>query len=113
MPKPIILILGAIPILAAIFIVVPHLIRPEIPSSEVNSEDVLTLQYTKEHLEKVSFGLTQSIGADTAEVLTIQSDGSAVYSLTKNGYSNPDIKYQLSKDEFTKLKALVKETGFV
>ena len=113
MVKPIILILGAIPILAAIFIVVPQLTRPEIQSSAVNSEDVMTLQYTKEHLEKISFGLTQSIGADTAEVLTIQNDGSVVYSLTKNGYSQPDIKSQLSPDEFTQLKALVKETGFV
>ena len=69
MVKPIILILGAIPILAAIFIVVPQLTRPEIQSSVVNPEDVMTLQYTKEHLEKVSFGITQSIGADTAEVL--------------------------------------------
>ncbi|MDE1727159.1 MAG: hypothetical protein KGH89_07865 [Thaumarchaeota archaeon] len=113
MAKPIILILGAIPILAAIFIVVPQLTRPEIQSSTVNSEDIMTLQYTKEHLQKISFGLTQSIGADTAEVLTIQNDGSAVYSLTKNGYSQPDVKYQLSQDELTKLKGLVKETGFV
>lgn len=113
MVKPIVLILGAIPILAAIFIVVPQLTRPEIQSSAVNSEDVMTLQYTKEHLEKISFGLTQTIGADTAEVLTIQNDGSVVYSLTKNGYSQPDIKSQLSPDEFTQLKALVKETGFV
>lgn len=113
MVKPIILILGAIPILAAIFIVVPQLTRPEIQSSVVNPEDVMTLQYTKEHLEKVSFGITQSIGADTAEVLTIQNDGSVVYSLTKNGYSEPDVKYQLSQDELTRLKSLIKETGFV
>jgi hypothetical protein len=113
MVKPIMLILGAIPILAAIFIIVPQLTRPEISSSIVNSEDVMTLQYTREHLEKISFGVTQSIGADTAEVLTIQNDGSVVYSLTKNGYSEPDVKYQLSQDELTKLKALIKETGFV
>ncbi len=113
MAKPIVLILAAIPILAAIFIVVPQLTRPEIQSATVNSEDTLTMQYTKEHLEKVSFGLTQSIGADTAEVLTIQNDGSAVYSLTKNGYSQPDIKYQLSNNETMQLKSLIKETGFV
>ncbi|HJU13321.1 MAG TPA: hypothetical protein VJ792_02570 [Candidatus Nitrosotalea sp.] len=113
MAKPIVLILAAIPILAAIFIVVPALTRPEISSSVLNPEDVLSLQYTKEHLEKISFGLTQSIGADTAEVLTIQNDGSAVYSLTKNGYSNPDVKFQLSKDDLTKLKSLFKESGFI
>ena len=83
MARPIIIILAAIPILAAIFIVVPQLLRPEISNVAVNPEDTMIIEYTKEHLQKISFGLTQSIGADTAEVLTIQNDGSAVYSLTK------------------------------
>lgn len=113
MARPIIIILGAIPVLAALFIVVPQLLRPEIPSVLVNPEDVMTLEYTKEHLKKISFGLTQSIGADTAEVLTIQNDGSVTYSLTKNGTSEPEMKYQLSSDDLKKLKSLIKETGFM
>ena len=113
MVRPMILILSAIPILAAIFIVVPPLLRPEIPSAAVNSDDVITLEYTKEHLKKISFGLTQSIGADTAEVLMIQNDGSATYGLTKDGNSQPDIKYQLNSDELKKIKSLIKETGFM
>lgn len=113
MARPIIIILAAIPILAAIFIVVPQLLRPEISNVAVNPGDTLTLQYTKEHLKKISFGLTQSIGADTAEVLTIQNGGSAVYSLTKNGYSEPDVKYQLTQEQIKQLKALIKETGFM
>lgn len=113
MARPIIIILAAIPILAAIFIVVPQLLRPEISNVVVNSGDTITLEYTKEHLKKISFGLTQSIGADTAEVLTIQNGGSAVYSLTKNGYSEPDVKYQLTPEQIKQLKALIKETGFM
>jgi hypothetical protein len=113
MVRPIIIILGAIPVLAAIFIVVPPLLRPEISNVALNPEDVITLEYDKQHLKKISFGVTQSIGADTAEVLTIQNDGSAVYSLTKNGNSEPDVKYQLTPDEFKQLKALIKETGFM
>lgn len=113
MVRPIMIILAAIPILATIFIVVPQLLRPEVTNVAVNSEDTISLQYTKEHLKKISFGLTQSIGADTAEVLSIQNDGSAVYSLTKNSYSEPDIKYQLTAEEVKQLKALIKETGFM
>jgi len=113
MVRPIIIILSAIPILAAIFIVVPQLLRPEIPSVAENPEDVITLEYTKEHLKKISFGLTQSIGADTAEVLMIQNDGSVTYSLTKNGNSEPDVKYQLTSDELKQLRSLIKETGFM
>lgn len=108
-----IVLLGAIPVLAALFIVVPTLLRPEIPSVAVNPEDVISIEYSKQHLKKISFGLTQTIGADTSEVLSITNDGSATYGLTKNGYSEPDKKYQLSTDEMRKLVALIKETGFI
>jgi len=111
--RPIIILLGAIPVLAALFIVVPTLLRPEIPNVAVNADDVISIEYSKQHLKKISFGLTQSIGADTTEVLTISNDGQTTYSLTKNGYSEPDKKYQLSKDEVKRLTALIKETGFM
>jgi hypothetical protein len=111
--RPIIILLGAIPVLAALFIIVPTLLRPEITNVAVNSDDVISIEYSKQHLKKISFGLTQSIGADTTEVLTIANDGQTTYSLTKNGYSEPDVKYQLSKDEIKRLTALIKETGFM
>jgi len=107
------LLLGAIPVLAAIFIVVPTLLRPEIPNVAVNSDDVISIEYSKQHLKKISFGLTQSIGAEKTEVLTISNDGQTSYSLTKDGYSESDKKYHLSKDEVTRLTALIKETGFM
>lgn len=113
MARPIIILLGAIPVLAALFIVVPTLLRPEIPNVAVNADDVISVEYSKQHLKKISFGLTQSIGADTTEVLTISNDGQATYSLTKNGYSEPDKKYQFSSDEVKSLTALIKETGFM
>lgn len=113
MVRPIIILLGAIPVLAALFIVVPTLLRPEITNVAANSDDVISIEYDKQHLKKISFGLTQSIGADTTEVLTISNDGQTTYSLTKNGYSEPDKKYQLSKDEVKRLTALIKETGFM
>jgi hypothetical protein len=111
--RPIIILLGAIPILAALFIIVPTLLRPEITNAAVNSDDVISIEYDKQHLKKISFGLTQNIGAETTEVLTIENDGQASYSLTKDGYSEPDKKYQLSKDEVKRLTALIKETGFM
>jgi hypothetical protein len=99
--------------LAALFIVVPTLLRPEIPNVAVNSDDVISIEYSKQHLKKISFGLTQNIGAQKTEVLTISNDGQASYSLTKDGYSEPDKKYQISKQDVTRLTGLVKETGFM
>ena len=111
--RPVVLLLGAIPVLAAIFIVVPQLIRPEISTSAVNSDDVISVEYSKQHLKKVSFGLTESLGADTTEVLNIENNGETNYEVTKNGYSEPNIKYKLEKSELKKLTALIKETGFM
>ena len=113
MVRPIIILLGAIPVLATLFIVVPTLLRPEIPNVAVNSDDVISIEYSKQHLKKISFGLTQSIGSEKTEVLTISNEGQAIYSLTKDGYSEPDKKYQLSKEEITRLTGLIKETGFM
>ena len=112
MVRPIILLLGAIPVLVAIFIVVPQLTRPEISTSAVNSDDVISIEYDKQHLKKISFGLTESLSADKTEVLIIQNDGETTYQVTKNGYSESDVKYQLEKLELKKLTALIKETGF-
>jgi hypothetical protein len=111
--RPIILLLSAIPILAALFIVVPTLLRPEIPNVAVNSDDIISIEYSKQHLKKISFGVTQSIGAQKTEVLTIGNDGQTSYSLIENGYSEPDKKSQISMDEVKKLTALIKETGFM
>lgn len=113
MVRPVMILLGAIPVLAAIFIVVPQLIRPDIPTSAVNSDDVISIEYSKQHLKKVSFGLTETLGADKTEVLTIDNDGETTYQITKNGYSEPDIKLHLEKSELKKLTALIKETGFM
>ncbi len=105
--------MSAIPVLAALFIVVPTLLRPEIPNVAVNPDDTISIEYSKQHLKKISFGLTQSIGAQKTEVLTIGNDGQTSYSLTKDGYSEPDKKSQISKDEVKRLTALIKETGFM
>ena len=111
MVRPVMLLLGAIPILVAISIVVPQLMKPETPTS-VNSNDIISLEYDKQHLKKVSFGLTESLGAEKTEILTIQNDGQTTYQVTESGYSKPDVKYQLDKSELTKLAALIKDSGF-
>ena len=113
MVRPIIVILGAIPVLAALFIIVPTLLRPDIPNVAVNSDDIISIEYSKQHLKKISFGLTQNIGAQKTEVLSISNDGQVSYSLIKDGFSDPDKKSQISKFEVKRLTALIKETGLM
>jgi hypothetical protein len=113
MVRPIMLLLCAIPILVAIFIVVPQLTRQDIPTAAVNSDDKISIEYSKQHLKQVSFGLTETPSAEKTEVLIIENDGETTYEITKIGYSEPEIQYHIEKPELKKLTALIKETGFM
>ena len=113
MARPILLLIGAIPVVIALLIGIPQLTKPEIPVTAADSNDVILIEYSVQHLKKVQFGVTDTIGATRTELLLIQNDGNAIYSVTVNGTPEPDIKNTLEKDTMKKLKALIKETGFM
>ena len=113
MVKPIYLVLGAIPIIAAILISVPLLIKNEIPTSAANYTDEIEIEYTKHQLKKISNGITERIGAQKTEILYIKNDGEVKYSVTEQGYIKPDIRSHIDEEKLNKIKALIKETGFI
>ncbi|MDH3341317.1 MAG: hypothetical protein OEL84_08535 [Nitrosopumilus sp.] len=113
MVKPIYLALGAIPVIVALLISVPLLTKNEIPTSAANSADKIEIEYTKHQLKKISYGITERVGAQKTEILFIKNDGNTKYSVTEQGYLQPDIRSKLDKEKLEKLKALVKETGFI
>ena len=45
--------------------------------------------------------------------MLIKNDGEMKYSVTEQGYVQPDIKSKLDEDKLNKIKALIKETGFI
>ncbi len=113
MVKPIHYALGAIPVIVALLISVPLLTKNEIPISAANSFDYLEIEYTKHQLKKISNSVTERIGAQKTEILYIKNDGSIKYSVTELGYPQPDIRSKLDEKKFNKIKALIKETGFI
>ena len=113
MAKPIYFLLGAIPVIAAILLAVPLITKNEIPMSAANSFDKLEIEYTKHQLKKISFGVTERTGAQKTEILLIKNDGDTKYSVTDNGYLQPDIRSKLDEKQLNKIKALIKETGFI
>jgi hypothetical protein len=113
MTRPLLFLLGAIPVIAAILIVVPQITRPEIPITAVDPNDVITIEYSKQSLKKVTFGITERLGAQETELLIIEDDGKVVYSVTKNGRAEPDVKSTIDQTKLKKLTALIKETGFM
>ena len=113
MIKPIYLALGAIPIIVALLISVPLLSKNEIPISAANSFDKIEIEYTKHQLKKISYGITERTGSQKTEILFIKNNGDLKYSVTEQGYLQPDIRSKLDDKKLEKLKALIKETGFI
>ncbi|QUC64882.1 hypothetical protein NsoK4_00945 [Nitrosopumilus sp. K4] len=113
MVKPIVLAIGAIPAIIAILIAVPLVTKPDIPFSASTPNDVLDIEYTKHQLKKVSRGVTDRLVSEKTEILEIKNNGEMLYTLTEAGYPNPSIKSKLNEDTHKKIKALIKETGFM
>jgi len=105
--------LGAIPVIVALLISVPLLTKNEIPISAANSFDYLEIEYTKHQLKKISNSVTERIGAQKTEILYIKNDGTLKYSVTELGYLQPDIRSKLDEKKLNKIRALIKETGFI
>ena len=113
MAKPIYFLLGAIPVIVALLLSVPLITKNEIPMSAANSADTIEIEYTKHQLKKISNGITERIGAQKTEILLIKNNGDTKYTITENSYPQPDIKSQIDKKKLDKIKALIKETGFI
>ncbi len=105
--------LGAIPVIVALLISVPLITKNEIPIYAANSFDNIEIEYTKHQLKKISNGVTERIGAQKTEILYIKNDGTLKYSITELGYLQPDVRSKLDETKLNKIKALIKETGFI
>jgi len=113
MVKPIILAMGAIPVILAILIVIPMVTMKEIPISAINSYDNVHIEFTKHDLRVVSFGVTEKSVADMTQVLIIENDGSVQYTVVKDGVNQSLVKSSISDAKLQKLTAMIKETGFM
>jgi len=113
MVKLIMLAVGAIPVIVALLMAIPLITKPDIPFSAANPNDTIRIEYTKHQLKKISFGVTDEVKSLKTEILLIKNNGEIEYSITKEGYPQPQLKSELSEKQIRKLTALIKETGFI
>ena len=113
MAKPVFFLLGAIPIVVALLIAVPLITKNEIPMSAANSFDKIEIEYTKHQLKKISNGIAERTGSQKTEILLIKNDGEIKYTITEKGYPQPKIESKIDEKTLNKIKALIKETGFI
>jgi len=113
MVKPVILAIGAIPVILAILIVIPMVTMEEIPTSAINPNDKIQIEFTKHDLRIVSFGVTEKSVADMTQVLIIDNDGNVQYTEVKDGVNQSLVISSISDEQLQKLTAMIKETGFM
>ena len=113
MVKPIIVGVAAIPVILAILIVIPMVTMEKIPTSAINPNDNVHIEFTKHDLRLVSFGVTEKSVADMTQVLIIENDGSVQYTDVKDCVNQSLVKSSISDEQIQKLAAMIKETGFM
>lgn len=113
MVKPIILAIAAIPAIIAVMFAISLLTQPDVPFSASNPNDRIEIEYAKYQLKKISHGVTDRTAAQKTEILVIENNGEVRYTLTEAGYPYPEIRSTIDEDTHKKLKALIKETGFI
>lgn len=113
MVRPLILIAASIPVILAIMIAIPMITNPQIPFSAVNADDKISIEFTKQHLKKISLGVTDRVTPMKTEILTISNKGDVQYFLTVGGNNHPQKTFTVERDYVKKLTAMVKETGFM
>ena len=113
MVKPVILVVAAIPVILAILIVIPMITMEEIPTSAINSNDKIGIEFTKHDLRVVSFGVTEKTIADSTQVLIIENDGTVQFTEIKEDSNQSQFTSSITDAQLQKLTAMIKETGFM
>ncbi|CAI9832063.1 MAG: hypothetical protein MPI95_07795 [Nitrosopumilus sp.] len=106
-------VLIAIPVVIALLVTSPLLLRNEIPVAATSPADHVEIEYTKHQLRTVSHGVAGRTASEKTEILYIKDDGEAKYTVTEQGYLRPDARKVLDRATLDSLKAIIKETGFI
>ena len=111
MSKKALIAAAVIPIIIALVIAIPK-ISPG--GQTVTSEpSQMRIHFVTENMKRISFGVTETIGAQKSETLIISNDGSALYNVNVEGGKGSQTKFQVDASELKRIKALVVETGFM
>jgi hypothetical protein len=102
---------AVIPIIIALIIAIPK-ISPGGEQTSSSQMDV-RIHFVNETMKRISFGVTENIGAQRTESLLVNNDGTAIYTLNVEGEKGSQSRFQIGSDELKRVKALIIETGFI
>ena len=104
------LVLAAVPAIAAMLLVSPLLVRTEVPMGATLPGDTIDIDYTRHDLRSVSLGITDRIASERTEHLRV-SGGQARYYVIESGVESPAAVFEADGELMLQLAAFVRETG--
>mgnify|MGYP004144857101 CR=1 FL=1 len=112
MNKKILIGITIIPIIIMLVIAIPK-ISPGGEQISTNTISVMRVEFIKEDIKRVSYGVTERAGAIKSEILVIDEKGKAFYDLKVDGEKGVDIRFKVSSQDIKRLKGLITDTGFM
>lgn len=106
------IIAAAIPIVIAMIIAIPK-ISPGSEQVAVSVATQLRIEFMKEDMKRVIFGVTETIGAQKSEKLIVNNNGDAIYNLSIEGEKGSQTRFKVSLLEVKRLRSLIVDTGFM
>lgn len=106
------IIAAAIPIVIAMIIAIPK-ISPGSEQAAVSAATQLRIEFMKEDMKRVIFGVTETIGAQKSEKLIVNNNGDAIYNLSIEGEKGSQTRFKVSLLEVKRLRSLIVDTGFM
>ncbi len=102
---------AVIPIIVILVIAIPKISPGDQPSTTAAS--LFRIEFIKEDMKRISFGVTERAGALTSEKLIIDEKGRALYDVRVEGEKGSQTRFQVSLLDVKRLKALITDTGFM
>jgi len=111
--KKVLLALAAIAVMIALAIAISKTSPGDQASSTTNTSAQIKIEFVKEDMKRVSFGVTETGGTRGSERLIINNDGTALYNASVEGGKGSQNRFQVDPQELKRIRALVSETGFM
>lgn len=107
------MLIGAavIPIIIALVIAIPK-ISPG-GDQTATSASSIRIEFVKEDIKRISYGVTERAGALKSETLLIDEKGQAFYNVNVEGEKGEQRRFQLGSQDVKRLKSLIADTGFM
>lgn len=81
-------------------------------STTISTSAKMSIQFTREEMKRVGFGVVERIAADKRESIVIGDDGKGFYILTQ-GSNNIQKEFSIDNDTLKRLRSLISDFGLL